>query len=346
MKISNILTNLHRSARTPLRVIAPLAVIAATIVAQVPTAVAAETVTVTNPTPGSVLVGTHVLQAEASGSVVGVRFKLNGGNLGPEDLVAPYSYTWDTSQNVNNVDHNITATARYSNGSKITSAPVTVRLYNPAFPGTVAVLGDSVSQQAFDPDANDVQTFTAGAPPANLRNINVKMGWGAGTPNVQQHATNLAIFRWPETLVVALGANDASPLWGADGWTEADLQNFRTLINAPHVNSCVVLVLPFNTPDTDIAWGPQWGQQISEARADLTALATERPNTIVVDWAPIVAEHPGYMDEDGIHLKTDTSIQDDLEDAAEGRLNPVHQDAADARQEFYWSSAAQCTPQP
>jgi hypothetical protein len=332
-----------RSTAQKLKLVVSVAAIVAVVTANAPAVLAAPTVTITSPTTNSVQQGTITLTAAASVGTLGVRFKLGNCYLGPEDVLAPYTYNWDTTKNcagvvanLNNVNYTVTAEARDLTGSA-TSAPVTIKLNNPAFPGTVMVVGDSLSQQAFDPNADNTQTFTTNAPVASLRNVNVKMGWAV--PNIQTHVSNYAIFRWPERLVVALGANDASPLFNADGWTNTDLQNFRTLINTVHTNSCVVLVLPYAGSAANAAWAAE----INEARTAIATLANERPRTLVADWADVVAEHPEYVDEDGIHLLTPNHTPtEDLIAASQGQLNPVDQAAADARQNFYWSSAAQC----
>lgn len=314
----------------------PLVAVMAVVLSNVPVAYAAPSVTITLPVNNATVLGTQSVQAQASSGTLGVRFKLDGVNIGPEDLFAPYSYNWNTTTTTNG-PHALTAHARRV-GSTITSAPVTVNVQNPPIPGTVSVLGDSVSQQAFQPNGDGVNVYTANAPAPDKRDIFVYMGWAV--PNVQPHATDMAKIRWPEKLIAAVGLNDATTLWGSDGWTVDDVSRFRTLINTPHVNSCVAIVLP----GYGVGANPAWAAQIDEARVDLAALATERPHTITVDWQPVINQHPEYIDEDGIHLLTPyTTWIEDLIAAGEGRLSPVDPVASAARQEFYWSAAAQCT---
>jgi hypothetical protein len=77
----------------------------------------APAVSITSPAAGTVL-GTIALAATATDAsgVVGVQFKVDGVNLGAEDLTSPYSFSWDTTTVANGM-HTITATARdrYSN---------------------------------------------------------------------------------------------------------------------------------------------------------------------------------------------------------------------------------------
>jgi hypothetical protein len=76
------------------------------------------TVSITNPADGSRPAGTINLTANASDNVgvVGVQFKLNGSNLGPEDATAPYSYSWDTTT-VPHGSYSLSATARDAAGN-------------------------------------------------------------------------------------------------------------------------------------------------------------------------------------------------------------------------------------
>ena len=57
--------------------------------------------------------------------VVGVQFRLDGANLGPEDTVGPYSVAWNTTITTSR-SHTLTAVVRDAAGNTTTSAPVTV----------------------------------------------------------------------------------------------------------------------------------------------------------------------------------------------------------------------------
>jgi len=102
-------------------------------------------VSVTAPAAGATVSGTVQVTASASdaGGVAGVRFRLDGSDLGAEDTTAPYAVSWDTTQ-VANGSHTLTAIARDSEGNTTTSTPVTVDVSNASTPppaGLVAAYG-------------------------------------------------------------------------------------------------------------------------------------------------------------------------------------------------------------
>ena len=71
------------------------------------------------------------ISAEASDNVgvVGVRFQLDGKDLKPEDLTAPYSITLSTSK-ISNGSHTVTAVARDAAGNSTTSSAVSIFVNN------------------------------------------------------------------------------------------------------------------------------------------------------------------------------------------------------------------------
>jgi hypothetical protein len=89
------------------------------------------TVSITAPASGAVLTGTTSVTANASDNVgvVGVQFKVDGANVGAEDMTAPYSTSWDTST-ASNGTHSVTAVARDAAGNVKTSAAVSVTVGN------------------------------------------------------------------------------------------------------------------------------------------------------------------------------------------------------------------------
>lgn len=93
------------------------------------------TVTVTAPAGGSSVAGMQTLNANASDdvSVTGVQFKVDGVNVGAEDVSAPYSINWD-SKTVANGSHSVTAVARDNSNLTTTSAPVMVNVQNVTAP--------------------------------------------------------------------------------------------------------------------------------------------------------------------------------------------------------------------
>jgi hypothetical protein len=94
----------------------------------------APTVSVTAPTAGSFVTGSSVAvtgNAADNVGVAGVQFKLDGTNLGAEDLTSPYSVTWDTSAATNGA-HTLTAVARDAASNTTTSSSVSVTVDNAA----------------------------------------------------------------------------------------------------------------------------------------------------------------------------------------------------------------------
>ncbi len=92
----------------------------------------APSVSITQPTNNATVSGTAVtISATASdnSSVVGVQFKLDGSNLGVEDMSSPYSYTWNASS-VTSGNHILTAVARDPANNQTTSSAVTVNVSN------------------------------------------------------------------------------------------------------------------------------------------------------------------------------------------------------------------------
>jgi len=88
-------------------------------------------VSITSPAAGASVSGTVAITASASDNVgvAGVRFKVDGANLGAEDTSAPYAVTWDTTTAANG-SHTLTAVARDAAGNSTTSTPVTVSVNN------------------------------------------------------------------------------------------------------------------------------------------------------------------------------------------------------------------------
>jgi len=89
------------------------------------------TVSITAPLAGANLSGTTNVTANANDNVgvVGVQFKLDGVNLGSEDLASPYSVSWNTTS-ASNGSHTLTATARDAAGNSTPSSGVSVTVNN------------------------------------------------------------------------------------------------------------------------------------------------------------------------------------------------------------------------
>ncbi len=97
------------------------------------------TVNITAPSAGNVS-GTIIITANASDNigVAGVQFLLNGNNLGAEDLIAPYSVSWNTTAIANGI-YTLTAKARDAAGNTATSADVIVTVNNDIEAPTVTI---------------------------------------------------------------------------------------------------------------------------------------------------------------------------------------------------------------
>ncbi len=94
------------------------------------------TVSISNPTSGSIVSGSSVaLSANASDNiaVAGVQFRIDGINIGTEDAIAPYSTTWDSTGVINGT-HTITAVARDATGNSATATGVVVTVSNGTIP--------------------------------------------------------------------------------------------------------------------------------------------------------------------------------------------------------------------
>jgi hypothetical protein len=95
------------------------------------------TVSMTAPAVGTTVSSTATVSASASDNVgvVGVQFKLNGVNLGPEITTPPFSMSWNTTTTTNG-PYTLTATARDAAGNVATSAGVSITVANTSTTGT------------------------------------------------------------------------------------------------------------------------------------------------------------------------------------------------------------------
>jgi len=89
----------------------------------------ATNVAITSPTNGTTVGGKTQVAATAWASAVGVRFFVDGNQIGLEDNFAPFGVTWDTTTAVDGV-HVLTAVGRDLQGNIITSAAVDVTVSN------------------------------------------------------------------------------------------------------------------------------------------------------------------------------------------------------------------------
>jgi hypothetical protein len=112
--------------------------------------------------PAGTVSGTVTVTASASdntgrSTVAGVRFTLDGVNLGAEDTASPYSISWNTTT-ASNGTHTLRAVARDALGNTATSVAVTVNVSNTdATPPTVTI--NQAGNQT-DPTSSSPINFT------------------------------------------------------------------------------------------------------------------------------------------------------------------------------------------
>jgi chitinase len=118
------------------------------------------TVAITSPSNGATVSGTVAVSASAidNNGVVGVQFRLNGSNLGNEDFVSPYSYSWNTSSLTNGA-YVISAIARDASGN-INTASISVTVSNVHDTTAPNV---SITSPANGASVSDVVVISAGA---------------------------------------------------------------------------------------------------------------------------------------------------------------------------------------
>ncbi len=118
-------------------------------------------------------------------------------------------------------------------------------------------------------------------------------------PSVQKYAAQDV----PERLIIELGTNEARD---ADGWTDADAEAYRTLVEAAPARTCIVGVLPAAAPAASI----EVRQELAAAAADIADIVSERPRHQLAPFATFLADHPTWVEPDGIHLVDSGSQRD------------------------------------
>ncbi|MEU7867672.1 polysaccharide deacetylase family protein [Dactylosporangium sp. NPDC049140] len=86
-------------------------------------------VQLTAPADGATVTGTQQVAATASSDVLGVKFAVDGTDLGAEDSTAPFTASWDTKKAANGA-HTVTATARTASSGAAATSKVTVTVNN------------------------------------------------------------------------------------------------------------------------------------------------------------------------------------------------------------------------
>lgn len=150
-------------------------------------------------------------------------------------------------------------------------------------PGTVFIAGDSLTVQT---------AITADALPQGWDVVS-GLGWQAENvqPLLEQRVNDPA--RSPETVVIALGQNDAGG--GTDGFSSADQLQVVALARTPDPAAKVAWVLP---------WSPGHATRVAGLNAYRSWVITfaQSRGECVVDWMPLAQAHPEYLDPDMVHL--------------------------------------------
>lgn len=154
----------------------------------------------------------------------------------------------------------------------------------------VLVVGDSITWQA--------EGYIQAAHPE--WEMHTMMGWKMSDVNarIQERRADGSL----GTLVVALGTNDANPVWNGS-WTAEDENLWTSVLLNLHADTKLVLVKPYLTASAD----PLHTAEVNKVRAYIDAVVAFRPNTAVADWADY-ADAPGVTDTDGIHLAFDPEL--------------------------------------
>jgi hypothetical protein len=217
----------------------------------------APVVSLTNPAAG-IVAGTINVSADATDNtgVAGVQFLLDGNNLGTEDLVAPYTISWNTTT-ITDGNHTLTARARDAAGNITTSAGVAVTVKNDTQSPTVAITapaaGNVIGTINVTASASDnigivgVQFLLNGV---NLGSEDLvapySISWSTtsslngnyaltarardASGNITTSAAVNVTVNNPTTLIAALNLNEGS------GTTTADISGYShngTLVNGP-----------------------------------------------------------------------------------------------------------------
>jgi hypothetical protein len=130
-------------------------------------------VSVSSPANGATVSGTTTISASAFDNVgvAGVRFRLDGTNLGVEDTTAPYSVSWNTTTATNG-SHTVTVIARDAAGNTTTSAPVTVTVSN------ASPLSGLLAYFRFNEGTG--RTAADSSPLGNQATLSGAAAWGSG----------------------------------------------------------------------------------------------------------------------------------------------------------------------
>jgi len=197
------------------------------------------TVSLTAPLAGQTVSGTIAVSASASDNVgvVGVQFKLDGVNLGAEDLGAPFSVSWNTTTTANG-SHSLTAVARDAAGNVTTSGAVAITVMN-AVPDTT-------------PPTTAITAPADGATVSNTVTVTASASDNVGVAGVQFFVDG-----------VALGVEDTTAPYSIS-WNTASVANgshtLRTVARDVAGNSTTSASVTVTVANVGNGQTPYWGQ--------------------------------------------------------------------------------------
>lgn len=166
-------------------------------------------------------------------------------------------------------------------------------VYPPQIEGTIHFEGDSVTWNTYW----DTGVSYIGTSGQWLPGDRVDVSPWSGHPTLERLPKDLAAGQVDE-LLWALGLNE---IGSQHAWTvQHQLMWYDMLINYVPPATCVVIVkpwvLPMDYPNRPLS-------AINALRAWIDNFAANRPNTVVVDWKPVLETHPEFSPEDGVHLE-------------------------------------------
>jgi hypothetical protein len=158
--------------------------------------------------------------------------------------------------------------------------------------GPVAILGDSASSGYFN--GLDITLAKTGVGPYryDIRGSRrITQSWLTYDSGVVAAQKMIRSGFHPRAWVVALGSND--------------FYFFRRNLLSPRTE--IEKFLAVVGPTSHVAWFTIWtkraGAYHKTFNDTLFALASERPNLHVIDWASLAKQHPKWLQADGAHLR-------------------------------------------
>ena len=213
------------------------------------------TVSISAPLGGATVSNTVTVSAAAADNVgvVGVQFKLDGANLGAEDLVAPYSVSWNTTT-VPNGAHTLKASARDAAGNATTSASISVIVANAdATPPTVAITAPT-SNPTFSTSTTPLTLGGTASDNVGVTQVTwVNSAGGSGTATGTTSWTASGIVLQPGANGLTVTATDAAGNTATDALTVtlSDTTPPAVSITAPAAGATVTGTITVSATATD-----------------------------------------------------------------------------------------------